>query len=65
MTPQAPRPPHPPRRLSFPDDLVVRGGGGKLPPSRYLVKFPGGYKNDDPGLNVNLYDPEVWYGQGS
>ncbi|KAH6896245.1 cellulose-growth-specific protein [Coprinopsis sp. MPI-PUGE-AT-0042] len=39
--------------------LIVSGGGGKLPPAKYLVTFPGGYKTEDPGLNVDLYDPRA------
>ena len=37
--------------------LVVTGGESRLPSASYLVTFPGGYKQEDPGLNVNLYDP--------
>lgn len=37
----------------------MSGGGGKLPPTKYLVTFPGGYKTEDPGLNVDLYDPRA------
>ncbi|KAE8151271.1 glycoside hydrolase [Aspergillus avenaceus] len=46
---------------------VVNGGSGRPDP---MVKFPGAYREDDPGILVNIYDakcysppgPEVWLG---
>ncbi|KAF8648427.1 hypothetical protein AX16_006290 [Volvariella volvacea WC 439] len=56
--------------------LIVTGGGGKTPPSNYLVRFPGGYSASDPSININIYTaeasntytykvpgPAVWNGQ--
>ncbi|KAF8150179.1 cellulose-growth-specific protein [Crassisporium funariophilum] len=56
--------------------LTVTGGGGKTPSGSYLVKFPGGYGANDPGVNINIYSaeaqttttykvpgPAVWNGQ--
>ncbi|KAH9939349.1 glycosyl hydrolase family 61-domain-containing protein [Epithele typhae] len=35
--------------------LTITGGGSRQPTASELVKFPGGYSNSDPGLNVDLY----------
>ncbi|KAF9462848.1 cellulose-growth-specific protein [Collybia nuda] len=39
--------------------LQITGGGSRAPTSSELVSFPGGYKNTDPGLTVNLYTQEA------
>ncbi|KAF5326685.1 hypothetical protein D9619_003963 [Psilocybe cf. subviscida] len=39
--------------------LIVTGGGGKLPSSSQTVRFPGGYGANDPGVNVNIYSAEA------
>lgn len=56
--------------------LIVTGGGGKVPSSQYTVRFPGGYSQSDPSININIYSqeaqniftykipgPPVWNGQ--
>ncbi|TFK25259.1 cellulose-growth-specific protein [Coprinopsis marcescibilis] len=40
--------------------LEVTGGGGSLPPKRFLATLPGAYKPTDPGLTLDLYDPASW-----
>jgi len=35
--------------------LIVTGGGGKTPPSRFTAKFPGSYGASDPGVRVDIY----------
>jgi hypothetical protein len=35
--------------------LNIINGGSLAPTSSELVKFPGGYSDNDPGLNINLY----------
>ncbi|EAU83203.1 cellulose-growth-specific protein [Coprinopsis cinerea okayama7 len=56
--------------------LIVTGGGGKLPSGQYLTRFPGAYSMSDPGVRVDIYSqnapnifeykvpgPPVWNGQ--
>ncbi|KAJ3545785.1 hypothetical protein NMY22_g2296 [Coprinellus aureogranulatus] len=58
--------------------LILTGGGGVNPPSKYTVRFPGGYSMNDPGVRVDIYSaqapsittykvpgPAVWNGQSS
>lgn len=58
--------------------LIVSGGGGVNPPSRFLTRFPGGYSMSDPGVRVDIYSaqapsittykvpgPAVWKGESS
>ncbi|KAJ8508421.1 hypothetical protein ONZ45_g9306 [Pleurotus djamor] len=39
--------------------IQITGGGSKAPSASELVSFPGGYKNTDPGINLNLYSNEA------
>ncbi|KAK7443768.1 Esterase/lipase/thioesterase [Stygiomarasmius scandens] len=39
--------------------IEITGGGDLAPTADQLVKFPGGYSNDDPGLTVDLYGADA------
>ncbi|KAF9555146.1 cellulose-growth-specific protein [Agrocybe pediades] len=39
--------------------LIVTGSGNKTPSGSYLASFPGAYKQNDPGVNVNIYTQEA------
>ncbi|KAJ2924812.1 hypothetical protein H1R20_g12294, partial [Candolleomyces eurysporus] len=58
--------------------LILTGGGGVNPPSRFKVRFPGAYSMTDPGVRVDIYSqqapsittyqipgPAVWKGESS